>query len=147
MSLKSNFWVGKEVEGRFKGLQTLFIVGDQPIKHILEKLQLCNTNNIIIGHLYFGAGNQSKVKNYNTIRHFINAGYLITYEVILSDLDMVPSDIIKSCHIMICIKNNFIELLKNMDTIKLETPITIYCCSKEQFITTTRNEYNNDQLI
>lgn len=140
---QSNFWVGKEVEGRLKGLQTLFIVGDQSIDNILEKLYKCLKKHIIISHLYFGAGRQSNVTNYNTIKYFIKQGYFITYEVMFNELNRVPSDILSDCHIMACIKQNNVQHLKLTDTIKIETSNLIYCATIEQFAKTSSNEYQD----
>lgn len=135
-----NFWTGKEVEGRFKDLQTLFIVGDQTIPDILDKIDLIT---VPISHLYFGAGHQSQVSNYNTIRYFILKDYLITYEVFLKDLDKVPQDIVMHCHIIACIRGDNVRKLKVTDTIKLETSSLIYCTTKEQFMKTSRTEYQD----
>lgn len=143
---QSNFWVGKEVEGRLKGLQTLFIVGDQTIDTILDKLYKCLKNHIIVSHLYFGAGGQSKVTNYSTMRYFIDQEYLITYEVMLNELNRVPEDILSSCHIMACTKQNNARYLKPTDTIKLETSDLIYCTTKEQFIKTSTDEYQDTNI-
>lgn len=134
------------MEGRLKGLQTLFIVGDQSIDTILDKLYKCLKEHIIISHLYFGAGGQSKVNNYDTIRYF-NREYLITYEVMLDELDQVPEDILSSCHIMACIKQNNIKCLKPTDTVKFETSDLIYCTTKEQFIKTSTDEYQDTNII
>ena len=143
---QSNFWVGKEVEGRLKGLQTLFIVGDQSIDVILDKLYQCLKQHIIVSHLYFGAGGQSEVANYDTIRYFISRGYLITYEVMLNNLNLVPGDILSSCHIMACISQENVKLLKTTDTVKLETSSLIYCIPKEQFMKTSRDEYQDTNI-
>jgi hypothetical protein len=145
LSLSSSFWTGKEVEGRLKGLQTLFIVGDQSIDTILDKLYKCLKEHIIVSHLYFGAGRQSKVNKYDTIRYF-NREYLITYEVMLDELDQVPDDILLSCHIMACIPQENVRLLKTTDTIKLETSGLIYCIPKEQCMKTSRNEYQDTNI-
>jgi hypothetical protein len=140
------FWTGKEVEGRFKGLQTLFIVGDQGIDLILEKLRECLTRRLIVAHLYFGAGGQSDITDYNTIRYFAGQGYLITYEVMLDKLDQVPEDIRQSCHIIACVPQDKVRLLKITDTIKFETSSLIYCTTKEQFMKTSRDEYQDTNI-
>lgn len=142
---QSNFWVGKEVEGRLKGLQTLFIVGDQPVDTILEKLYKCLKEHLVISQLYFGAGNQSKVTNYNTIRYFLKKGYFITYEIMLDELNYVPVDILSDCHIIACEKNK-IDCLKPTDTIKFETSDLIYCTTKEQFSKTSFDEYHDTKI-
>lgn len=138
--MDTKFWIGKEVEGRFKGLQTLFIKGDQSIRGIKEKLDIIK---MPISHLYFGAGNQSSVTSYDTIRYFILQDYLITYEVFLQDLDKVPQDIVMHCHIIACVRGENVRKLKTTDTIKIETSSLIYCMTKEQTIKTSRSEYRD----
>ena len=140
--MTSNFWVGKEVEGRFQGLPTLFIKGNQKIKIISEKLNKCSR----ISHLYFGAGNQSSFSNYYVIRHFIEKGYLVTYEIYLNDINKVQNDILESCHIIATIPNYNIDKLKLTDTVKIEGT-NIYCMTKGQCYVNSRSLYNNDKPI
>lgn len=137
---KPFFWTGKEVEGRFKGLTTLFIVGDQTIQNIQDKISKLT---VPISHLYFGAGYQSRVLNYDTIRYFILQDYLITYEVFLEDVDKVPQDILMHCHIIACIKQENVRKLKVTDTIKLETSSMVYCVTKEQLVKTSLSDYQD----
>lgn len=121
-------------------------MGDRSIDVILDKLYQCLKQHIIVSHLYFGAGGQSEVTNYDTIRYFAGQGYLITYEVMLDKLDQVPDDILLSCHIMTCIPQENVKLLKTTDTIKLETSDLIYCTTKEQFMKTSRDEYQDTNI-
>src|SRR5574343_380543 len=104
------FWVGKEAEGRLKGLPTLFITGDQTKDAILSKLQICDNHGIVIGHLYFGAGHQSTVTDFDIIRTFLELGYFVTLEVFLFEVSSLPLDIRSRCHIMATISENDILL-------------------------------------
>lgn len=138
------FWLGRELEGQYSGLWTLFIVGDQYITEIQAALRKCQTYNKVVGHLYFGAGNQSTVTNYDTLRYFISLGYFVTYEIMIDQINSVPLDIQKDCHLMICIKNDVLNLMKPSDTIKFETSDLIYCSSKNQFISNDFSGYQDD---
>ena len=142
-----NFWVGQEIEGRLKGLPTLFIKGDQTIRSISNALRQCNNRNIIISQLYFGAGNQSNINNFDIIQYFLSIGYFITIEILLDQLSNVPDNIIERCHIMVTIKSDLIDGLKLTDSIKFETKNYIYCTTKEQLITNDYLGYQNDIIL
>lgn len=140
---ESNFWIGTEVEGRYKGIKTLFVVGDQKVSKIQNYLL---DNNIY--HIYFGAGNQSIVNNFDTIRFFIERGYIITYELEEKDIDKIPNDIIKNIHIIITYKSNELIKLKSTDTIKVEDSKNVYCSSIENmFYTDKNNDYEDDKML
>ncbi len=139
------FWLGRELEGQYSTLWTLFIVGDQNIQDICNALKKCQeSRSVIVGHLYFGAGNQSVVTDYNTLRYFVSLGYFVTYEILAEQINLVPRDILEKCHLMVCIKNSILDLLKPNDTIKFESSDQIYCSAKNQFITNDFSGYQND---
>ena len=79
---KPRIWIGYEVEGRLKGLKTLFIACSinkeffgcrDGIKLICERHQ--------IHHLYFNAG-KTNFNEYEHIKFFLNRGYIVTIETI-----------------------------------------------------------------
>lgn len=148
MDVKKNtdFWVGREVEGRLKGIKTLFIVGDKSITEICNKLKQCGS----VSHLYFGAGNQSRVRDFNILEYF-SKKYYITLEIILEDILCVPVSIYKNknIHIILTIPQfDFIHLLKDTDTIKIQNSDYVYCISKENMFKTNRKEdYKGDEKI
>ena len=142
------FWLGRELEGQYSTLWTLFVVGDQSAQDICNALKKCQeSRSVIVGHLYFGAGNQSVVTNYDILRYFVSLGYFVTYEILVEQINSVPQDILEGCHIMVCIKNNILDSLKPNDTIKFETDNQIYCSAKNQFIANDFSGYQNDVEI
>ena len=61
------FFIGKEIENTaFKGLDTLFVVGNRTSVEILNKIkQVLLGHTIIIAHIYFAANH-----SYNTFEQF-----------------------------------------------------------------------------
>lgn len=135
---KPKLWIGKEVEGKFRGLFTLFIQGNANV-NIIENC----SKTYKITHLYFGAGKQSKI-NWKTVRHFIKNGHLITIDV--NNLKNIPSDIYDNVHIMYSIKNKDVEHLKESDSIKIESNYVLTSIVSNLDITYPF-EYKNDEEI
>ena len=142
----NSFWIGTEVEGRFKGLKTLFVVGDQPYNKILLKL----IENPSIHHIYFGAGNQSKVTDYNIMKAMAEV-YTITYEVTAEDYyNTVPIDIIKNknIHLIVTLKANGLNNLKETDTLKIEDENNVFTVIKECTQKTNKQiDYEGDIVV
>jgi hypothetical protein len=131
MDVKKNtkFWIGFEKEGKYKNIRTLFIRGDQS-KSTIKKIILANN----IHHLYFGAGNQSKIKNYKTILYFALQDYLITIEVNEKNLKDIPKDISTNINIYIVatFKNKYISSnLSYTDAIKIEDDRHVFVSTLE----------------
>lgn len=139
ISSTNEMWYGVEVEGRLRGLPTLFIKGDFP-KTIIGNCAFAKG----VKHLFFGAGHQSKI-NFNTVRFFMKKGYLITIDV--TRLETVPIDVRKKVHIMFTVPNSPIDILKDSDTIKLEGKRYVYCACKRHFFKNSYKEYEKDEKI
>jgi hypothetical protein len=148
MVVKKNtkFWIGYEEEGKYKNIKTLFIRGDQLIPKIEEIL---STN--IIHHIYFGAGNQSKIKNYKTISYFAAQDFLITLEVNEENLKDVPKEILinNNIYIVVTFKNKYIS--KNLgytDAIKIEDDNHVWISTLECMSHTNKKyAYQGDRVI
>ena len=141
----TNFWIGTEVEGKFKGIRTLFVKGNQSIYSIQRRL-LDNS----IFHIYFGAGNQTSVNNWGIILYFLKNNFLVTLEVKESKLGTIPDNLFKyeNLHVIIMFKNKNIFKLRNIDSIKLEDDKNVFMIQKECFIKTNkRKDYKGDKLI
>lgn len=111
-----NFWIGRELEGKFKGIKTLFIKDSQPIKLVKEKLKKRS-----VSHLYFGAGDQSMI-DCKVVKYFLDLGYLVTIDIRQDDLKIVPEELIdyENLHIMVTFNNKFISRLREIDSIKID---------------------------
>lgn len=91
MITKNDYFIDIEVEGKYKGEKTLFIVD---YYNILSIENIINEN-LGISQIYFGAGFQSEIKDYDIIRYFKQFDYIITIEVLLSQINTIPIDIIE----------------------------------------------------
>jgi hypothetical protein len=97
-------WIGKEKEGVYKGLVTLFIpsplISYISICNILEKYKK-------IQQIYFGAGRCSNI-NQDVVKECImkNQDKLITLEIDLNKLYNMDKKILSFCNIIITINND-----------------------------------------
>jgi len=147
MVVKKNtkFWIGNEVEGRFKGIKTLFVVGNQK-KEDIEKKLIINS----IHHIYFGAGNQSKVNDTHNINYFLNNGFLVTYEILHNNLRYVPLLLFKhkNFHLVITFKSLYLDRIRITDSFKIEDDKNVYVMSKCNFYKTNKlKDYKGDKFI
>jgi hypothetical protein len=141
----TNFWIGTEVEGRYKGATTLFIRGDQD-KHEIESIIIDN----FILHLYFGAGNQSKITNFKTPSYFSYEGFLVTIEVYEEELKNIPAYILNddNIYIVVTFKNKYLSKLKCTDAIKVEDDKRVWVSSLECMSKTfKKSAYKGDKII
>ena len=140
--MNKNFWFGTEAEGRLKGLPTLFIRGDQSIKDIRKAIKRCNPK-----HLYFGAGNQSYIKNFYILEYF-SKEYLVSFET--ENISNIPISILQNpkIHIIYTIKCfSHLYHLKSTDTLKLDMEEDIYTIAFENMFKTKINELKKDRSI
>jgi len=140
----SNFWIGREVEGRFKGLRTLFVKGNQNTDQIKNLIAQESPN-----MLYFGAGNQSKVTDFNVIRNFLEK-LPVTLEISEKRLKTLPENIIKhkNLHLVITFKNKYLTKLKPTDSIKVEDNSSVYVSTLEcMYKTNKKTDYKEDKEI
>lgn len=147
MVVKKNtdFWIGREVEGRFKGIKTLFVRGDQLVEDISSKLE----NNFVV-HIYFGAGNQSKVTKFNVIEKFVKIGFLISLEIDFNDYRRIPQTLIKNknLHLILTFKSDDIFYIKPTDSFKIEDKKNVFMMSKSCMYKSNKlNDYEGDEFV
>lgn len=140
-------WVGYEVEGRLKGLKTLFIacsIDKEFCGHCVGIASICDRHNI--HHLYFNAG-KTNFNEYKHIEFFLNRGFIITIET--TNPEDIPCDLRndKRLHIIWRLDEHSVNLIKDTDTIKVEGRKGIFCTSLEQMTKTDWNEYLEDKVI
>lgn len=141
-------WIGTEVEGRLKGLKTLFIacsIEEEFMGHHVGIEAICQKHNI--HHLYFNAG-KTNFNEYKHIEFFLNRGKFVTIET--TDPYNIPEKLRSnvSLHIIWRIAENAeINLIKHTDTIKIEGIPGIYCTTPEQMAKTKWEEYKDDEVI
>lgn len=145
--LKPKLWIGTEVEGRLKGLKTLFIacsIDKEFCTHNVGIVSICVHHNI--HHLYFNAG-KTNFNEYKHIESFLNLGFIITIET--TTPEDIPCDLRNDprLHIIWRLNEHSVNLIKDTDTIKVEGRKGVYCTSLEQMVKTKWNEYKDDEVI
>lgn len=135
----TKFFTGIEVEGKYKGLKTLFVIGDQCLSEIILLLDKNNFKQI-----YFGAYFQSKVKNLEAILYVVNNyDIIVTLEITYDDFIFLPGFIKdnKKIHKVVTFKN----LNEKNLTFKIENDKGIYCYSIYE--SNSWNCYKEDKII
>lgn len=126
MIFKEDYFIDVEVEGKYKGEKTLFIVDYYKIDLIEDILKQDKD----ISQIYFGAGYQSEIKNYEVITYFLDTNYIISIEVKYNDLHNIPKHIMNNnkCHKIITLKDNTqIDYEHNNFTFKTENKLGVTC--------------------
>ena len=140
-------WVGTEVEGRLKGLKTLFIacsINKEFCGHHVEIASICARHDI--HHLYFNAG-KTNFNEYEHVDFFLNRGYIITIET--TNPADIPCNLRNDSrlHIIWRLREPSINLIKDTDTIKVEGRKGVFCTSLEQMSKTDWDAYTEDKII
>ena len=131
------YFIDIEVEGKYKGEKTLFIVD----YYDSTKIENILNNDQNISQIYFGAGFQSKIKDFEVVRYFVNKDIIVSIEVL--SLKDVPNDLLldNRCHKILTIRqDNHMDYTNNF-TLKIENNKGIFC-----FISAIYNSwkaYNN----
>lgn len=105
-----SFWYGREVEGRYTDLHTVFMRSKIPSD--VEKYF----------HLYFtfeAHQNGLLKKNWDKLRAWLDKGKAISIEVYEKDVDTIPADIFNRAHLLLRIQSPASLKLKKTDTICL----------------------------
>lgn len=130
------FFYGKEIEGPYSGIETIFIRtslpdGYEKYPHIF----FCST--------YFT--DSSLIPCWTEIEDMLNNGQLVTLELTPNLINSVPKNIFNKCKIMLMIDIPEFEFLKKNDVLKVVTlPYTTYNVVKTTMQTTTPDDYGND---
>lgn len=144
---KPRLWIGTEVEGRLKGLRTLFIacsIDKEFFGHHVGIEAICQKHQI--HHLYFNAG-KTNFNEYKHIKFFLERGKCVTIETIDPQNIPIALRFDRRLHIIWRISEAHLDLIKETDTIKIEGRPGIYCTTPEQMVKTTWDEYKDDEVI
>lgn len=142
MITAKEWFIDIEVEGKYKGEKTLFIVDYYDI----ENIKLIIDADKDITQIYFGAGFQSTVKDYNVIQEISNIYTgIISLEVLLSSIVTIPSYILNNSrfHKILTIKIDEFVGIEFNTTLKIENKKGIYCYPFN--IYNTWNSYNTEE--
>lgn len=133
-------WYGKEVEGRYSDIETLFIADikafDQ-IKHTgVAHIYLCSpaTDQLI------------KSKAWDTIFKMMSDTTFVTIEVTPGMLEKIPPMIRIRAHILLMLDCKDAELLKKTDSIKIVyADYSLYCTTVHNMQQVTPDDYKFDR--
>lgn len=101
------YWYGKEVEGRFADIETVFVREEIP----------SNFNDY--PHIYFTI---EYIKNldFKIIHQILDTNQIVTIEVNEEVFEKIPMSIFNRCHLIYRINDAFVSKLKQTDTISID---------------------------
>ena len=140
------YWYGKECEGRFTDVETLFISDIDGLN--LDEIDL-------MPHFYFCSGAVEQLLeeydeydiDWDIINNLIwEKNLTISLEVEPDTLSMIPPMIRIKTHIMYMISDKDVSLLKKNDSIKVVyDDYSLYCSSIQNMQHVTPDDYKHDR--
>lgn len=124
------FWIGKELEGRYRGINTLFVEADVLTLEIFEKIK-CIASKYTFGQIYFGAGEVDvisieDIKELLALKNY----YVLTVET------HKQRDFYKKYFNHIVLSFTVSQEQEMEYTFKIRTDKNVYCMPKENCFTT-----------
>lgn len=136
------FWVGKELEGRYKGILTLFVESNVLSIDILEKIKTISKK-YQFGQIYFGAGSIDVIDISEQTKEelkILKDYYVLTIET------HKQREFYNECfnHIVLTfdIKDTNVEY-----TFKVKNSKDVYCIPQESCIRTNLEKLKNGQFV
>jgi hypothetical protein len=141
------YWYGKEVEGRFTDIDTLFIsdlteIAEEGMDAVIDKIP---------AHVYFCATAIQQMIggiegfDWSTIFKLKDDKTFISIEVTPSMLEQVPPMVRIHCHILLMITEPSAALLKETDTIKVVyNDYSLLCTTVHNMQRVTPDNYKFD---
>jgi hypothetical protein len=117
-------WAGREVEGRYSDLMTMFI--RELEQNVNENSHgLCVDNLSDYPHYYFTIEYMRKCSEntqyIHTIRWILDSSNMaVTIEADKDTLERIPPDLVNRCHIIYRICDNALQVLKDTDTVSID---------------------------
>ena len=132
-------WYGKEVEGRFTDIETLFI---SDIKALQEKLELP-------AHVYFcspATEQLIKQSDWSNMFDLISDNTFVTIEATPGMVEHIPPMIRIRAHILLMLNCADAGLLKKTDSIKVVyADYSLYCITVHNMQQVTPDDYKFDR--
>jgi hypothetical protein len=132
-------WYGKEVEGRFTDIETLFI---SDIKALQEKLE-------VPAHVYFcSPATEQLIKHADWMNMFllISDNTFVTIEATPGMVEHIPPMIRIRAHILLMLTCSDAGLLKKTDSIKVVyADYSLYCTTIHNMQQVTPDDYKFDR--
>lgn len=133
-------WIGKEKEGQYYGMNTLFIGSPKITYSQIKEVLLKNKN---IEQLYFGAGRCTPI-NQKVVKKCLKEykGLLITMEIDITKLHKYEVVLIKKCNVLITINTINLVLLRGVN--RNTTQIKVQCINNKSkdILTCVLDEYD-----
>lgn len=146
--MRKKYWYGKEIEGRFYGLETLFVSDDFSER---EYIKVCEKfNHILIGppliEKMFKEPESTQIK-WSLIEEQIDEQKkMFTLEAKPEHIKMIPKSMILKCHILLWIDVPELAELKSSDSIKVcPRSHEMYCFTLHNGQKVTRQDYIHDR--
>lgn len=144
MNLK--YWFGKEIEGRFYGLESAFIVDDLTEEEFNHALT--------VNHLLIGVPLIDKINKGGTfitwskLLHLIQVNNkFVTLEAKPEQLKFISQEMKLRSHILLWLDVPELNDIKSTDSVKLVTaPYEIYATSLMNCQKVTKHEYTHDRF-
>ena len=132
-------WYGKEVEGRFTDIETLFILD---IKSLQEKLE-------VPAHVYFcspATAQLIKQDDWKSMFDLISDNTFVTIEATPGMVEQIPPMIRIRTHILLMLNCTDAALLKKTDSIKVVyADYSLYCTTVHNMQQVTPDDYKFDR--
>lgn len=106
-----SYWYGREVEGRFSDIETVFVRSEVP------------TNYVNYPHVYFTIEyilKCVKQDDWNTIHEILDTRQIVTVEATSDIFDHIPMSIFNRAHIIYRIPDSHVAKLKKTDTLSID---------------------------
>ena len=132
-----SYWYGREVEGRYSDIETVFVRGAVPTNyedypHIyftIEYIRMAITSN-----------------NWKDIHTILDTKQIVTIEADSHTFEKIPMSVFNRAHIIYRIADPFVERLKKTDTLSIDAGW--YRClqtTKYNMMQTTPDDYKFDR--
>lgn len=143
-------WVlfsGKEVEGRYFGIPTLFIATVPPGFKYDEFTKFVGR----FPHVFFGVGcfhPGISIKTGALVQFCLDHKKLVTLEVRPPHLRNIPAHHLQLCHLMVSLDIPELQLLKETDTVRLlKQPFDGYCFTLSTGMVSNPPMYDHDRPL
>ena len=106
-----SFWYGREVEGRFSDIDTVFVRGTVP------------DNFTKYPHIYFTIEYVEMAcvhGNWDDIHSILETNQIVTLEANAKTIDKIPMSVFNRAHIIYRIADSNVEKLKQTDTVSID---------------------------
>ena len=132
------YWYGKEVEGRYSDIETVFVRSKLPDDFNMYP------------HVYFTiecVRSMIKEDNWDTVHLILRTNQIVTIEATADTLDYVPPSVFNRAHIIYRIPDKHLAKLKKTDTLSIDAGwYRVLQIMKCNLMEITPDDYKFDRL-